>query len=383
MDPLQTPSAQTSQPVAPMPPPSLPPQHSGNLKLVISILVLLVILGLTAWFVWPIPQMSAQQTEEDIYVAFSQNDVDGAIAQADAALVRDPGNISLLLAKAVALAQKGSLTFNEEEYGVQAAAVAQEVLRVDPDNAEAWRLLGYSHEIREEYAKAHEYYAKALSFDPQNQAALFGDAHAYELQGDMAKAEAGYLAVLAINDSFGEAHMGLGKALASKGDLEGAISEFKRAYETIINLRSKAEAAYSIGIFSLMKSDYQTALRYTEDATKIDPTFPLGWYGFAAALLRQALFTQDLSGSQREGLIREAVTHLSTAVRLNPNQTIAYIEMARTQYSIMRNYEGALETLASAERVLVSDITLSVLGKQSAAAEIAEMRTAIKDAQTP
>ena len=48
------------------------------------------------------------------YSAFDSNDLDGAIAAADELLARDAHNIEALLAKAAALAQKGSLEFKEK-----------------------------------------------------------------------------------------------------------------------------------------------------------------------------------------------------------------------------------------------------------------------------
>ena len=150
------------------------------------------------------------------YQAFDNNDLDGAIAAADGVLSSDPNNVSALLAKASALAQKGSLEFKEQEYGTQAIAVANQVLVLDPNNAEAWRIIGYSNEIMQHYDAAHDAYGRAIALDPRNALAIAGDAHAWDLQGDMEKAEAGYRRALAVDPAIVNARIGLAGAGLSK-----------------------------------------------------------------------------------------------------------------------------------------------------------------------
>jgi cytochrome c-type biogenesis protein CcmH/NrfG len=107
--------------------------------------------------------------------AFNQNDFATAIADSDTLLASDHNNIDALLAKAITLAQKGSIEFKEAEYGTQAIVVAQQALAIDPKNSEAWRIIGYANEIQQKYDEAHTAYAKSIALNPKNVAAISDD----------------------------------------------------------------------------------------------------------------------------------------------------------------------------------------------------------------
>src|ERR1700722_2237404 len=110
---------------------------------------------------------------------FNKGDFSAAISSLDSALAKDPKNTDLLLLKASTLAQEGSLQFKEAEYGNQAIAVAQQVLVIDPQNSEAWRIIGYAYEIMQNYPAAHNAYQKSLALNPKNALTLSQEAHAY------------------------------------------------------------------------------------------------------------------------------------------------------------------------------------------------------------
>lgn len=368
MDPLP------SVPPVPVPPPPLtPPQGNRTLLIAILLLVLLAVVGLiAAWFIWPLPQMRVGTPEQMMSEAFGQNDLATTIKHADEILAKDPRNVSVLVTKAFALAQAGSLGFTEVSYGIEAARVAEYALQIDHTNSEAWRALAYSYEIRQDYVRAHQFYAEALKIDPNNARALFGDAHSYDLQGDNAKAEAGYRAAIAADASLDQAHTGLGRMLAAKGDTAGAKAEFETALSVATAARTKSEAAYSIGLLSL-DTDRDAAVEYMRRAVTLDPIYPLAHYGLGRALIQFALFS-DKPEAERAKAAFEGIDHLEKAVELNPNQSVAYVELARISAAMLNDPEQALTVLANGERAVPKDITLSAPAKESVLKLIAELR---------
>ena len=174
----------------------------------------------------PAPVVGPHVSAETSASAFDRNDFVGAMRATDKLLAINPANISALLAKANILAQEGSIEFKEKEFGTQAIAVAQQVLALDSHNAEAWRIIGYAHEIMQEYPLAHDAYAKSLAIDPHNALTMSQDAHSYDLEGNTTKAEAGYRAALVLMPALDQAQMGLGRIAFPKGTTSRLVSLF-------------------------------------------------------------------------------------------------------------------------------------------------------------
>lgn len=377
MDPL------TTVPASPVTPPQFTPQPTKRplIVAIISLVVVAVIaLAAFAWFAWPIPGILERHQVDPLAAAFNQNDLDGTIALADQLLAQNPNDTSAMVAKALALAQKGSLTFKEVEYGAQAATLVQAAIDLDQANADAWRVLAYSYEIRQDYLKAHQYYAEALKRNPNSVAALFGDAHSYDLQGDLVKAEAGYRATLAVDPTFEQAHAGLGRVLAAKGDIEGAKKEFETSLATAANVRVKAEASYSYGML-VLKDDRNSSIEYMRQAVSFDPAYPLAWYGLGRALIQKAVSPSELSSDEREAIANEGIDALYKSLELNPNQAVVYVELSRVVTVLANDPTEGLRLLDEAQKVVPNDITLSATAKASVLRLIEQLRAAFKEEQ--
>ena len=137
------------------------------------------------------PQVDTSAFDE-MGADFNQNNLTGVIDTADAVLKTDGKNVEALLASAIAWAQKGSLEFKEAEYGAKAIELANQVLAVDPRNAEAYRVIGYANEIQNKFDKALEAYNLSLSVNPNNPQVYNHIGHTYDLMGDMTKAKEWY-----------------------------------------------------------------------------------------------------------------------------------------------------------------------------------------------
>jgi tetratricopeptide (TPR) repeat protein len=294
------------------------------------------------------------------YNAFDNNDLNGAIAAADELLARDPRHIEALLAKAAALAQKGSLEFKENEYGPQAIAVAQQVLAIDPDNAEAWRHIGYANEIMQNYAAAHDAYGKVMALDPKNAPAVAGDAHAWDLQGDMVKAEAGYRAALALDPNLVAAKAGLARVLVFENKPDEALPLYISVADTPGNARQRAEAAYSAGQLEESAGQYSAAEIHFRSATTLDAIYALGWTGLAIELFRQSVAKDTALPSENRGaLINESLASLAKATALNPNQSLAHYQLATEMVAMNRPSDAVVILKGLKKQIINNDITLS------------------------
>ena len=314
---------------------------------------------------YSVPHGGATQIT-DSYQAFDNGDLDGAIAVTNNILSSNLDEIQALLAKASALAQKGSLEFKEQEYGMQAIAVAQQVLALDPNNSEAWRIIGYSSEIMQKYDDAHAAYAKAIALDPNNSLAVSGDAHAWDLQGDMDKAESGYKKALSLDQNNTAAKVGLARVLVYQDKLDEALQLYISVADAPGNARLRADAAYSAGQIEEMQSAYADAEAHFRSATTLDANYALGWTGLASELFRQAFSSETkVSSDQGAALVNESLADIQKAIALNSNQSLAHYQLALEMLVIGRRDDALLILKGLQKQIIGNDITLSVLAKTS------------------
>ena len=339
--------------------------------------VVLVALG----YAWFSGATRASQNERELRAsvnAFNQNDLNGAVTYADNVLARDPSNVAALLSKATALAQQGSLTFKEQEFGAQAIAVAQQALAIDPKSDEAWRIIGYGNEIMQKYDDAHAAYAQALSLNPKNAAAISQDAHAWDLQGNAVKAEAEYRAALTIDSSLDQARMGLARIDVQNGKPDEALALFSALSVNAKNARHRAEGAYSAGVLAGARGDTAASESFMRTATIQDPSYALGWAGLGAVLFSNALATPTKHTlAERNELISQSFVALQWAIELNPNQSSAYFQLG-SELATVGQKTAALKILNEAARIVPDDITLSAPEKTAVSAKISAVIQVIK-----
>lgn len=306
---------------------------------------------------------SVESTLRAAHAAFNSNDTRGAIELVDQVLARRPSHVEALLLKATALAQQGSLQFQEKEFGAQAIAVAQQVLAIDPDNVEAWRIIGYSNEIMQNYVDAHEAYAKALEIDPQNAQVISQNAHAYDLQGDAAHAELGYFQALQIDPTLTQAQLGYARSLLRDGRIDDALVLFRKVAREAANAHNRAEAAYSAGVILGAKNEHAQAEELMRQATQENPEYALGWVGLGAELFVKSVDTSlSLSTEERQALGAQSFAALQKALEINPAQTLARLQLGM-QLGAMRRFDEAFRELELAKQLAVSDITLGTIEK--------------------
>ena len=111
----------------------------------------------------------------------------------------------------------------------QAERIGRDVLALDPDNADAWHLLGViAHQIGEIGAAA-DLIGQALRIQPSNPGLLNDLGNALADLGRLEEAERSYIDALALDPGYAPAHYNLGTALQALGRLEEAERSYRQA----------------------------------------------------------------------------------------------------------------------------------------------------------
>ncbi len=150
-------------------------------------------------------------------------------------------------------------------------------------------------------------------------------AEAYESQGAYTEAVGEYRHVLALDPNRSRIHYRLGRTILAQSrqnnsaELKAeAMKEFKQ--ELVLD-PSDASAAYEIGEASRSAGLLEEAERYFEQALKFYPDFEEAHLGLAAVLM-----------SQSEPKL--ALLHLQKAVKLDPEDEVAWYRLSRAQKSL-------------------------------------------------
>lgn len=147
----------------------------------------------------------------------------------------------------------------------------------------------------------------ALSVTTDNYAAHTYYGNALATQGDVAGAIAHYDEALRIRPDYPEAHNNLGPALAQSGRLDEAIAHFKEA----IRLRPNYADAYSnLGVALATQSKFSEAIAAYDEALRLEPENARARSNLGLAL-------------QASGHAADAVRELELALQLNPSDAQA------------------------------------------------------------
>jgi tetratricopeptide (TPR) repeat protein len=208
--------------------------------------------------------------------------------------------ISEALTAAVAHHQAGRLQAAEQIY--------RQILAVEPDQADAWHLLGVvaAHTGRPAMAVEHIRRAIALSGDQAVFHANLGNVLLD--QGKLDEALACYGRALALNPNLAEVHHQRGLALAAQGKLDAAIACYRRAVEI---RPGDAESHYTLGAALQKQEQVDAATACYRRALQLKPDYPEAHNNLGAVLKEQ-------------GKLDEAAACCRRAVELKPDFAEAY-----------------------------------------------------------
>jgi len=304
--------------------------------------------------------VTQQATTTNIVNAFNTGSYDESLKLANTYLQKHPKDAQALVAKAIILANKGSVEFKENTYGQQALTVANQALKIDPQLPEAYYARGYAYEIQNEFSKAITDYEKALSLNPKEPIFLTQMGHVYDLKGEPEKAKEYYEKALAINPNFSKALVNMGRYELRYGDRNKAKEYFEKSLPNINNNIEKAGVYYSLGMLLLDDNKIEEGYKYMQQAVTMAPKYPQALAGRGwAGMLKMTAKNADLSELKKEGLTFQTVFgDAEEAVKINPNQTMGYLTLARMYLRLPNLAERSLDYYDQALGVVDKDITL-------------------------
>jgi|GEM_PF-6886830 len=157
------------------------------------------------------------------------------------------------------------------------------------------------------------------------------------------------------------AHSALGIALQYKGDLEGAIKEYREA----LRLNSDSPVVRkNLGFALWAKGDFEGAASHLREVVRAKPDYPLAHYNLGVALQAKGDGDDSLSeyrdavrlrpdfpeahtnlGSalQSKGELNQAILEYRQAVHLKPDLPVAHNDLVR----LKPDYSSAIENLGS------------------------------------
>ncbi|MGD1807592.1 tetratricopeptide repeat protein [Dapis sp. BLCC M126] len=152
----------------------------------------------------------------------------------------------------------------------QAIVTCQQVLEIQPNSADAYRILGKSYEAEDNFDEAMFAYTKALEIEPK-----YAEVHAflgqlYSHKKWLSEAVNQYQKAISLGLESPELYYNLGNIKHQYGDLEGAVN----CYETAIILKPNYLKAYlSLGIVFELQINYQAAVDVYRKLIELKPDF--------------------------------------------------------------------------------------------------------------
>jgi tetratricopeptide (TPR) repeat protein len=335
-------------------------------------IIVLSLVAVLVYRTYKVPSVAESVTA--INSDFNNNKVDLAISQAQVLAAQYPDNINAKLVLAMSYAQKGSLAFQETEYANMAIVEANQVLVLDPNNSEAYRIIGYADEIEQKYPAAITNYNKAISLNPKSADAYANRGHAYELQGNYKNAMADYATALSINSVLDQANLKAGELYAKEGSTTEAMPFLTKVLSLDTNVRFKAEAENDLGVIALNAGDYKTAVTDFTGALSYDQTLAIAYVNRATAKLD--LNTQ-VGKAEYTDLMSSVFQDLQTALVKNPNLSAAYMLLAKASF-IAGDNKAANTFLLQGQGVVNTDITLDASQKTIVKDQITRLLALVK-----
>jgi protein O-GlcNAc transferase len=207
----------------------------------------------------------------------------------------------------------------------QAEQLYQQILQVDPNQADAWHLLGVIAGQTGRANLAVDYLEAALRLKPGFSAAHNNLGNVFILQGKLAEAVASFQQAVRLKPDSAQAHSNLGNALREQGRLAEAVASLQQALRLQADY---AEAHYNLGLALQAQGKLAEAVSSLQEAVRLKPD-----YADAHQNLGRAWF--DL------GRFAEAQASFQETIRLKPHLAEAHLSLG-TALVQQRNFAEAL-----------------------------------------
>jgi tetratricopeptide (TPR) repeat protein len=196
--------------------------------------------------------------------------------------------ISDALASAIQHHQAGRLRAAEQMY--------RQILEVQPNQADAWHLLGLLAYQLGKYAIAVEYIARAIGL--KGNAATFHNnlGNALSCQRKLDEAIASYRKALELKPDYAEAHYRLGNALKDQGKLDEAIACYRRTLELNPDF---VEAHSNLGVALKDLGNLNEAVTCYRRALQRNPNLAMVHNNLGVALTNQGKLDEAIACCRR------------------------------------------------------------------------------------
>lgn len=224
-------------------------------------------------------------------------------------------NITEALRSALEHYQKGD--YRQAEY------ICREIINIDPENAEAYYMLGIVLQSKNQFDDAIRCYQEATRINPQHFSAHFQLGIALYNRRQLDEAIASLESALLLNPNFDEAYCSLGMIFRERGQHTEAINYFQRA----IQLNPKSAWAYTnLSIIFNAKGYHDEAKAYFQKALEhntniANPENNLG------ILLKEEVDSLNLSDTSQE----TSALSILISVPVYNRKTIAQLSLAQTK----------------------------------------------------
>jgi tetratricopeptide (TPR) repeat protein len=312
---------------------------------------------------------------EEATLSFDNGNVDDSINSLENKIGKSVDEELLL---AVSYAQKGTLDFNEEVNASKALEIVSDVLAKDPNNAEAYRIQGYSYEIMRDYDRAVDSYDKSIQADPTSALVFSSRGHAYDLNGDEAKALTDYKTALQLDPSLDHANLNIARVYLRNGDNKSAVEHLNSVIQTSTNKAFLSSAEQLLGVIDMTSEKYDSAKNHFQSSINYDEKKSVAYVGKGEAIFAQ--YFQDLKAKPQldpQEVYDSVFANVSKALEINKDQASAYM-LAYELLVVSGDNDSAKQMLQMAESAVPNDITLGKLEKTSYLEYITSLKTNVK-----
>ena len=208
-----------------------------------------------------------------------------------------------------------------------------QVIKINPNHADAFNNLGLIFEKLKDYQKAKDCYEKAIIINLNHSPALNNLGNCLRDSGEFQKAINCYEKAIETNSNYAEPLNNLGNCLRDSGEFQKAINCYEKAIEINPNY---ADAFNNLGnVFKNLEED-QKAIKCYEKTIAINPNYAEPHYNLGNCL-------RDSGGFQK------AINCYEKAIEINPNYADAYGNLGAILEHFTKNkkikdcYEKAIE----------------------------------------
>jgi tetratricopeptide (TPR) repeat protein len=245
--------------------------------------------------------------------------------------------------------------------GPNSIAEARTALSMDPENAEAYQILGLGLYANEQYAASAHAFMESLTRDPRNADTYYDLGITLHADRDLPGAVAAYRTAIHLNPGFWQAHSNLALILHEQSKFDQAIDEYKEAKRLAPD---DASVRNNLGNTYCDKGDFDAAMIELRQLYQLHPEWVQGHpclaraymskkdYGSAINELRLAVQQNPTDSAEHRALgeallldneVEDSIRELRLAVALNPDSDSAHHVLGTALFRQQQNQAAEKE----------------------------------------